>query len=72
MNSANQAVELEDLDHRQEHAATVASSPASSQSVEVSKNVTPDRVSAGRRWLESLRGRAGRCNRVGTACARRK
>jgi RND family efflux transporter MFP subunit len=49
MSSGNGIVEMEDLNRKQEQAATVASSPAPPQIVGPAKAVTPDRVSVGRR-----------------------
>ena len=49
MSSGNQIAETEDLGRKQQQAATVASSPASPQTVGPAKAATPDRVPIGRR-----------------------
>jgi RND family efflux transporter MFP subunit len=49
MSSGDGIVEMEDVNRKQQQAATVASSPASPQTVEPAKAVTPDRAPIGRR-----------------------
>jgi RND family efflux transporter MFP subunit len=49
MSVGNEIVEREDLNRKQEQAATVESSPGAQQAVGPAKAVSPDRVSAGRR-----------------------